>query len=171
MGSFVKFTIYAHGNIIEGNSGPEYDRGPLKMVKIRIGSFYFEFLYKICQSIGIDPSQWQVEIIHRLCIQMTHGVSYSAIPINDDDDVECLIDVAKECKGHIYPDLYVRTSLQTSQAATQVNTSSYPVVETQSHSPLHHNQQLEAGSSTWCTTPRQDTSYQSPMHYEANEYF
>ena len=102
---------------------------------------------------------------------MTHGMSYSAIPINDDDDVECLIDVAKECKCRIYLDLYVRTSLQTSQAATQVNTSSYPVVETQSHSPMHHNQQVEAMASTWYNVPRQDMSYQSPMHYEANEYF
>ena len=56
MENCVRFLVFAHGHIIEGSYGPEYDRPPVKKVKIRIGSSFEQFVNVKCRAAGIDPN-------------------------------------------------------------------------------------------------------------------
>lgn len=56
---------------------------------------------------------------------MTHVVSYHMVTIRDDENIDSLIDMAKELRSHLIQPLYVKTSGQPSEApelhALQVN--------------------------------------------------
>ena len=100
MNTHVKFVVFAHGNIINGVNGPEYDRDPMKLVKVRAGAAYADLVRTICRGFGINPTVTRAEILHRLPILLaTQVVSYRLILIHDDNDVESMIELAIEHGG------------------------------------------------------------------------
>ena len=110
MTSHVKFVVFAHGNIVNDAYRPEYDRDPVKLVKVRTSATHADLLRTICRAVGIDPTVNRVEIFHRLPILLAAKVlSYWLISIQDDDDVESMIELAIEHGGRPIHERFVRT--------------------------------------------------------------
>jgi len=108
MSSFIRFLLFAHGNIISGNWGPEYDRGPIKKVKVPIGVSFSEFVGVICRAAGIDMSSTPVEILHRHPHYIGNTASYQLVRIADEEDLEGLVEMAMQFGSEKIQDLYVR---------------------------------------------------------------
>lgn len=51
---FVKFNIHAYGNTVNGNARLEYNKDPIKKLKVRNNTNY-ELLIRICGNIVINP--------------------------------------------------------------------------------------------------------------------
>ena len=140
MTSHVKFIVFAHRNIINGAYGLEYDRDPVKLVKVKTSATHADLLRTMCHPASIDPTVMQVEILHRLPMLLpTQVVSYRLILIQDNDDVESMIELVTEHGGEPIHELFVRTYVAAREV--EVNKCSYPIMETQTHSPMLHHQQ------------------------------
>ena len=107
MSSFVRFVIFAHENIVNGNWGPEYDRGPIKKVKVPIGLSFSEFVGVICRAAGIDMSSTLVEILRRHLHYMGNTAFYQLVRIEDEEDLKGLMEMAMWFGREKIQDLYV----------------------------------------------------------------
>ena len=155
MADYVRFLIFAHGNIISGSLGPEYDRPPVKKVKVRVGTSFIRFVRVICEATGIDHSTNRVEIVHRHPIYMPHGVSYFLVTIGDDDDLEGLMEMAKENGNERIQCLYIRTC-----ESSNVTEEDHMTQETQ------ENPSTTAHRNTYYTHPNMEMQNAGPA-YEA----
>ena len=171
MTSHVKFVVFAHGNIVNGANGPEYDRDPVKLMKVRTSATHAELLRTICRAVGIDPTVNQVEIYHRLPMLVAAQVlSYRLIAIQDDDDVESMIELAIEHGGRPIHELFVRA--WATPAYVEMNRCNNPIMETQTHSATLHHQQYqntEAGMSSRGNSGGHRNI--SAVQHEANAHF
>ena len=158
MPEYVRFIVFAHGEIVEGSSAPEYDRGLIKKVKVRVGCSFVQFYRIICQAAGIDPSTNRVEIIHIHLTYMSHGMSYMLMPIGDDEDLEGLMEMAKGTGYERIQSLFVRKC-----ESANVTKDDHTVQE---------NLPLTMEENTFCTYPAMGTqeygiAYGTPGSYEA----
>ena len=108
-------------------------------MKVRTSATLADLLCTICRAVRIDPTVTQVEILHRLpMLVATQVTSYWLMSIQDDDDVESMIELAIEHGGRPINELFVRTYAVALDV--EVNRNSYPIMETQTHSPMLHHQ-------------------------------
>lgn len=92
MTDIIHVVCYIDGNIIDGSEGVQYDRPPSKVIVMKRGITFASLYEKLCDMFKIDKMHNHLSIIYRYSHPISHTtVTFLAVPIQDDDDVQMII--------------------------------------------------------------------------------